>query len=319
MCGLGGFAGIYNARTRYALVTALGMGIDERGGHAAGFVTVNSDGHLKSHKKLGHWLSAKEKFIRSAASGPLAMLHARFATCGKKTVQEAHPFAIQREGRTKLYGAHNGVVYNAWSSAVKHKREILVDSQEIFECIADGNIKALNDLDGYGVITWIDPSDPSHVKMTRLSSHADIYVAAVQGGGIVWGSTKDIVHDALQLADLKHKHHYDLKEVGQVWQLQADGVFKTTETGYKFDERPAFTSYGSKGWSKGGWDSWDSDEDWERWEAECADDEEQKRLEKKEQEVSDAWERMLADRSENEPTDEEEAREELFNRSFADM
>src|SRR4051812_41108202 len=145
MCGLAGFAGIKNVETRTALVWTLGMGIDERGGHAAGFVSLGEQ--LRCHKKLGYWLSAKNRFVEAAASGPICMLHARYATCGKQTIEEAHPFAIQRDGRTRLYGAHNGVVYNAWESAKSHGRKIQVDSQEIFECIADGNIKALQKLD----------------------------------------------------------------------------------------------------------------------------------------------------------------------------
>lgn len=200
MCGLAGYAGIKSLNARTELVFTLGMGIDGRGGDAAGFVSLGR--RLRCGRKLGHWLSARNQFLSEAASGAICMMHARFATCGKKTIEEAHPFEIQREGRTKLYGAHNGMVHNAHTSAFKHGRRVQVDSQEIFECIADNNIEGLQKLDGYGVITWIDPEEPNHVKLVRLSDHAEIYIAQIVGGGVVWGSTKSIVREALFSARL---------------------------------------------------------------------------------------------------------------------
>jgi predicted glutamine amidotransferase len=301
MCGLGGYAGIKSEKARESLVWTLGMGIDQRGGHAAGFVSVGET--IRCHKKLGSWLGAKNKFIRAAASGEMCMMHARFATCGKKTVDEAHPFAIQREGRTRLYGAHNGIVYNADESAKKHGRSISVDSEEIFECIADGNIAGLRKLEGYGVITWIDPATPGHVNLVRLSRNADIFVCHVAEGGIVWGSTKTIVRDALQLAGLTETTHYKLEAVGQVWQLRSDGMFKSElGDGYKFAE----STWRSK-WGRGSYggfhsnyssygdilDDLDEDDaklggksDWDRWNKEW---DEREKTRKEEKEVEEAW------------------------------
>lgn len=232
MCGLAGFAGINDRRARFDLVWALGFGIDERGGHAAGFVTLDN-GSVIEGRKLGHWSTAKDKFIRRAAIGQTTLMHARWATCGDGTIREAHPFKIMRGGAPVLYGAHNGIIWDAEVSAHLNDREYSVDSKELFELLADDAIEQIQDLSGYGVITWVEAENPGDVLLSKLSKSGEIHVCSLVGGGIVWGSTESIVHCALKESNLKEKSHYLIEEVGRVYRISRDTVRLTSREGVR--------------------------------------------------------------------------------------
>lgn len=230
MCGLSGYVTQPNTLTNYQklmLVIGLAKGIDDRGGDAAGYISISKEG-FRFNKKNGTWAQSKMKFLKSAAIGDLCMMHARFATCGKKNVVSAHPFAIRRNNKVVLWGAHNGVIYDAWTSAKLHDRECNVDSQELFELLADQEYETIKEMDGYGVITWIDSQTPEFVNLARISEQSDICVALLEEGGVVWASTKRILEEALELANLHIKHYYEL-EVGTVYQIKNDSLYYTNK------------------------------------------------------------------------------------------
>lgn len=223
MCGIAGFAGIADSTARFRLVLALGAGIDMRGGHAAGYVALAGK-TLRYAKKAGEWSNARYRFLLSASRSDMCLMHARFATCGiKHAVEQAHPFAIRREGKVALWGVHNGVIFDAWDSAKWHGRKIEVDSQELFELIADEEFDTLKQLEGYGIAIWID-ANKNHINLARLSNWSEICVVGVQGGGIVWGSTWSIVADALEEAELHADFEYKLDEIGQVYHITPEKV-----------------------------------------------------------------------------------------------
>lgn len=242
MCGLSGFIGIPKAQA-WAVVYGLGGGIDDRGGHAAGYTSVKN-GKISNVRKIGEWSRASRRFLRGAAKADICMMHARFATCGiKESVDHAHPFEITRNGATELYGAHNGIIYDgAEESAKLHGREYTVDSREVFELLADGKLNAIQRLDGYGVLTWIVPGS-DYVNMVRLSDHSEIAVVQLKAGGHVWASTSSILYEALDLACLKVKTSYTLDQVGMVYQIRKDMVYESHVTDLhlsKFSKRKAW-------------------------------------------------------------------------------
>lgn len=234
MCGLSGYIGLSaDKQTRLMLVLGLADGIDNRGGHSCGYVSVANNGDLNFAKKSGVWVRSRLRFIEGAAND-ICLMHARFATCGDRYASEnAHPFAIRRNGRVVMWGAHNGMVPDAFKSAQAHGRKIEVDSQEIFELLADGDIEGLQDLAGYGVITWIDADYRDRVFLSRLSTHSDIILVSIKGGGYVWASTKRILTEALKFADLEADREFDLSEIGRVFQITPEGVFKTEIDGVR--------------------------------------------------------------------------------------
>lgn len=229
MCGLSGYVGLQcSQQDKLMLVLGLADGIDNRGGHACGYVSndVEKD-DLKYARKKGTWVRSRLRFIEGAAQD-VCLMHARFATCGNRDdSNNAHPFAIRRNGRVVLWGAHNGMVSDAFASAKLHDREIQVDSQEIFELLADRDYEGIQNMAGYGVITWIEAEQRNCVYLARLSSHSDIVLVSIKGGGYVWASTKKILTEALKFADLEAEEEFVLDDIGRVYLIAPDGVFKT--------------------------------------------------------------------------------------------
>lgn len=237
MCGLSGYIGLdIAAEDKLMLILGLGDGIDGRGGHSCGYASVTfsdkagESDDVKYARKKGTWIRARMRFVEGAA-GDICLMHARYATCGsREDPMNAHPFAIRRGGRVVMWGAHNGMVPDAFKSAKLNNRDINVDSQEIFELLADKNYEGIRDMAGYGVVTWIDTDHRGYVNLCRLSQHSDICVVSVKGG-VVWGSTWKIVREALKVADLEVDREFKIDEIGRVYRIRADGVFKTKLSG----------------------------------------------------------------------------------------
>lgn len=251
MCGLAGYAGAGTPEQRIILVQELAKGIDRRGGHSCGYVSIGKTTHYS--RRPGKFKDARKRFLGAAAEGEICMMHARYATCGtqkeKASELTAHPFAIKRGGDVVLWGAHNGVISNAFTHAREAKRVIDVDSQEIFECLADKNYKGIQEMYGYGVITWIEKADRSCVKMARLSSTSDMFVCKAKTGGIIWGSTMEIVRPALAKAGLELESYFEVAEVGRMYEFNSTGVFMHEETGIKLGAR--WEPYGGHGSGSG--------------------------------------------------------------------
>lgn len=253
MCGLAGFSGVKDQFAREALVLSLGWGIDARGGDAAGFVSLAHDTHKPQFgRKVGTWLGARERFIRRAANAHTSMLHARFKTCGKGGEREAHPFEIRRNGQEVLWGAHNGVVYDAEASARKHGRAYTVDSKELFELLADDDFDAISKLTGYGVITWVEAKNPGMVFLCKLTGSGDIKVASTECGAIVWASTSGILREGLDGSDMVKARDWKV-ETGKVYHIKPDGIFSTPTrqditlssrwTGYYYGSQYPYSGY----------------------------------------------------------------------------
>ncbi len=255
MCGLAGFSGIKDEHKRWVLMRTLGIGIDARGGHAAGYVslrTAESSLAPTVNKRIGTWKGANGRFLSEAAKGEVLMMHSRFATCGQRdNVTHAHPFVIKREGKSVIYGAHNGVLGGTYGSSAKAKRTHTVDSRELLELMADDDVDGINNLTGYGVVTWITPSS-GNVNMVRLSENSDIIVVSLKGGGIAWASTWNILRTALNAAGIEAEHTLVTEEIGMVYQMAATGVYKTQVTGITVGEED-YSRYYSKALNAYGW------------------------------------------------------------------
>lgn len=228
MCGIAGYAGIPGWERRSKLTMGLALGIDLRGGDAAGFLALDGKTSPVISRRTGTWLGASDAFYDRATGGRRTLLmHARFATCGKKTKSEAHPFEVRRNGQPVLWGVHNGVIYNAAQSATRHRRRYDVDSRELFELLADGQNEKISRLEGYGTIMWVEAKRPDRILACRMTESADLTLARTFGGGMVWGSTARIVHEAIGWTDLRAADWIDFKSVGTVYSIDAKGVHLT--------------------------------------------------------------------------------------------
>ncbi len=231
MCGLAGFSNVKDSFKRECLVWSLGLGIDRRGGDAAGYVALGTNPVVG--RKVGLWASASYKFLSHAASAATTLMHARWKTCGRGGKQEAHPFTVQRDGEPVLWGAHNGVIYDAEFSARINQRSYDVDSRELFELLADNDLSGIQDMNGYGVITWVERRNPSAVLVARLSSSSEFYAVRTECDAIVWGSTRTIVEDACDDAEMVIKAVFQLTEVGRVYSIEGSSIFMTKREGVK--------------------------------------------------------------------------------------
>lgn len=227
MCGLGGYIGIPQA-ARLAVAVGLGHANDSRGGHASGYGVRRADGGIHLGKKLGKWKDASNGFLQAAASGDMSLIHARWATCGDKTVDEAHPFAVKRDGFVKLWGMHNGVIYSARESAKKHDRKFSVDSFELLNLLADNSHAEIHEQEGYGTLVWVRRDDINAVRLTKMTDDADLLICQVQEGGFIWGSTWAIVEAALSKAGLHTELRYELT-TGVAYRIDSAGLCGTHE------------------------------------------------------------------------------------------
>ena len=227
MCGIAGFQNV-PSYAKDTLVNVLGLGIDSRGGHAAGYVSVG-DATRVAHK-LGTWAMSSKKFRRRAAGGNTCMMHARYTTHGHKGITNAHPFTIQRNGKSVLHGCHNGMLYGTETSAKKFGRNWSVDSRELFELLADGELSEIQRLSGYGVITWNEHGTDT-VKFSKLTSDGAVYAVKLKLGGMVWGSTETIVSKAIGAANLEAEFYYEKLETGRVYLISKGELWKTDDTG----------------------------------------------------------------------------------------
>jgi hypothetical protein len=252
MCGVAGFQGLghLSSNKRKALALSLATGIDRRGGDACGYFAVDNAGEVKVGRAYGKWSDSVIMLLNSVDKGAHSLaLHARYATCGTKHVKDAHPFTIKRSGKVEIIGMHNGVIHDADDSAKAHGRDYTVDSKELFELLADGERESIAALQGYGTIVWVKPEEPTIIRMARLTESADLAVASLAGGGLVWGSTKTIVDTALMSIGVYHGETFWETEAGFVHFVENGKLFvdrkdRISLSSWKSKSRTSFSSYG---------------------------------------------------------------------------
>lgn len=260
MCGLAGFAGLPKGEaTKLFLTHALGVAIDSRGEQGCGFISIK-DKEIHTAKTSGGWSKAPNEFLLDAASSDMLVLHSRWATCGiRDSVRQAHPYTIKRKGKTVLYGAHNGIIYNAFENAKANKRKIEVDSQELFHLLVDNELEQMQSLNGYGVILYVKANEP-HINLARLSEDGEIKVVELETGGYVWASTWGILSHGLKAAGLKAKWDINVSEVGRVFEIHPDKMVASHLDGVRL-ANPWTQSLMDKSWDQILMEQYDWDEE----------------------------------------------------------
>lgn len=257
MCGVAGYSGI-TIKDRYrrmALVDSLGVGIQARGRDAWGWVGGDNGG-VQTGKGLGRWSAVTVGTTFKVSEYDSVIMHARYATHGAKDdVRNAHPFCIRRGNRTALYGVHNGVLQGTEKSADRHGRNHTVDSRELFELLADERYADIAGLSGYGLLAWMTPRSRV-VKLCKLTPGANIAVARVNGGGIVFASESSMVLEAMRVAGLTLDKFLTLDRVGATYMLW-NGILSENKaaepillSGDKAGVREGY-SYGRRGYTVG--------------------------------------------------------------------
>ena len=181
MCGLTGSLLTRNLTTqeeakRQGVQQGLLVAMQARGSHSTGVCSIKN-GIPKIYKNTQEAIDfiGTRQYNETLKDSPeIIMGHTRFATQGKITNRNAHPFDIDN-----IIGTHNGIIYNTDETLRKAKHE--VDSELIFHAINnEKNLqKAIDRINGSIAIAWIDKRKPSELNLFTDGSNS-LYVAYVQ-------------------------------------------------------------------------------------------------------------------------------------------
>lgn len=166
------------------------------------------------------------------------ILHTRFSTHGSERNNENnHPVMSSNE---KILLTHNGVVMNHQSiknilvDEDKVKSVPEVDTFAIAEIIATTGVDALDWLNGYAAIAWLD-SDTSDIIHLARPQDSPVNFTWLEDGSFVYASTADLLFDALGDLGLVSANGqweaHQMKE-GEYYQLRAGGIIKVGKAGW---------------------------------------------------------------------------------------
>jgi asparagine synthetase B (glutamine-hydrolysing) len=210
MCGIAGYITTTPTSHKLKIATAImAIHMDERGGHSWGWMS-------ETHTQRG--LGSINTGLRIAAKMPRGLaLHTRYATTGARTIDNAHPFTAHGS-RGTVTGVHNGIISNHHELNAMHKRECAVDSQHIFQNLADG--RNLDELEGYGAIVYVLNGE----WFIGRFNDGDMKVALTDAG-IFFASTKAAVTQAASYADATISKWLKVRD-NTVYRLTASGLAK---------------------------------------------------------------------------------------------
>lgn len=223
MCGIFGYSfDEHSVPSRLpAAVIALSAQNDGRGGHAWGWAG-SKEGTVKYDKGNGTFVANAD--FEKMCQYPKLFGHARYATMGARTADNAHPYI-----HNGIIGAHNGQVYNYLDLDRKYPeyKPFKVDSQYLIALIADGRLKDF-DIEGYGAVEFIDLKNPNSIFVYR-AQNGELAVADVLSRrdkiiGTMWSSNAGHLKRALTVAGLKYTLYNELK-AGVLHQLTPKGAF----------------------------------------------------------------------------------------------
>ena len=197
MCGLIGFTNKQGYTADPNILQKLMSANDKRGGHSTGYF----DG-TTFRKKLG-----KSNGMTMPLGSKMFIGHTRYATHGKKVVENQHPFQYG-----KVIGAHNGVVHNYREVGEKYGlQKTDVDSQMIFNVLdkTKGQIQTLGKFTG-ALATLFTLGDNKYYTYRKTNP---LWVGRDRNNNVYFSSLRDPMQE-VGLSNI-----YQLKESRlYVWQ-----------------------------------------------------------------------------------------------------
>lgn len=199
MCGIV-FVSDLNERTA-EMLPWLSYGIRYRGGDSWGMTNGR-----EARRELGPITASFDIPPESWWGRPL-LIHTRAATVGDVTVPNCHPFDVTGK-RGRIQGIHNGSVSNWKELNEKYKRELEVDSHQIFAHLADE--LPTGELRMRGVIAWLEDDSPN-IHFARSAS-TDLSIMKLTTGEIIGCSVPEPILFGAEEAGLEIYTTYKMAE-----------------------------------------------------------------------------------------------------------
>lgn len=198
MCGLVGVAGNVGVNMEKVFRRLLELDTT-RGPHSTGVLSVKSTGESVVVKSLGTpWDLAENKNYSSCFTGAIKVLlgHNRWATKGKISKQNAHPFEF-----ATLVGAHNGTLRSVTN--LDDYKDFDVDSENLYHDMnQNGVYETIPKLNGAFALTWYDKIDNT-INLIRNNERELYFTYTEDMKTLLWASEDWMLMVAAHQCDVK--------------------------------------------------------------------------------------------------------------------
>lgn len=183
--------------------------------------------------------------VKKANSAKLTVGHVRAATFGAPVDENSHPFIAVREDDSKIIGVHNGSL-DGWHGKIGADK-CRVDSQWLYNRIAEDGIDAFEGINGAFALVWYDSLEPNKVFIARNDKRPLFFAYTEDEKGIIGCSELGMLgwladRNDIKLHADKEGFRFHFPEAGNVLTIDLDDPRKVEKIPFKAFNT-AFTKY----------------------------------------------------------------------------